>query len=304
MEWEEVPRDIRMKNVTLQKDGIYQFAVAANSKRLSSGMVWATCTILHDKGSHLYAKANVICLFHRIMYYLLFSVVGKLKTVSIDVADKDALKVRWRLDCSDRVGIVTGYKISYCEVQDPSESAPCFGREEQVEAAPDAEKLWVTGLKPWTYYKVGVAVLTRAGESEMSDFLVNRTERDRPGSPPTELEVLLAGRNGADLRWGPPDAPNAPIEFYEVRRSLTNFRGQEEVSVERATGMSAFIRDLMFNAEYTVAVRACTKFPGLYEAVCGKDWAEATLLTGIGSKFRTLGSLASFASLTMFSLTA
>ena len=48
-------------------------------------MVWATCTILHNK------------------------VVGKLKTVTVDVVKKESMLLRWRLDCSDRVGIVTGY---------------------------------------------------------------------------------------------------------------------------------------------------------------------------------------------------
>ena len=50
LQWEEVQRGVRIRNVTLETDGIYQFAVAANSGRKSSGMIWATCTILHDKG--------------------------------------------------------------------------------------------------------------------------------------------------------------------------------------------------------------------------------------------------------------
>ena len=85
----------------------------------------------------------------------LFAVVGKLKTVTIDVVDKRKIKVSWRLDCSDRVGIVTGYKISYCPVksQDPSEDC----QENQIlthETPPDTEHAWIKDLEPWTYYKV------------------------------------------------------------------------------------------------------------------------------------------------------
>ena len=71
-------------------DNVYQFAVAANTLDYSSGMSWATCTILHNK------------------------VVGKLKTVTVDVVTKHSMVIRWRLDCTDRVGIVTGYKVKTC----------------------------------------------------------------------------------------------------------------------------------------------------------------------------------------------
>ena len=85
LDWIEVSSSTRSYNVTLPSENVYQFAVAANTEKYSSGMVWATCTILHNK------------------------VVGKLKTVTVDVVKKESMLLRWRLDCSDRVGIVTGY---------------------------------------------------------------------------------------------------------------------------------------------------------------------------------------------------
>ena len=126
------------------------------------------------------------------------------------------MKVRWRLDCSDRVGIVTGYNISYCAIADDSAEGDCVGREMHQTTGPDKEQLWITGLKPWTYYKVGVAVVTRAGESEISDLLVNRTERDRPGSAPTKFNTVMLSKNKVQLSWGPPEVPNGPIDFYQV----------------------------------------------------------------------------------------
>jgi len=126
----DVPATVRMKNVTMKTEGIYQFAVAANTRQYSSGMVWATCTILHNK------------------------VVGKLKTVSIEVTQRDALKVHWRLDCSDRVGIITGYRVTYCKLDSPDETAICDGPELHKDTPPDQESVWVDHLAPWTYYKV------------------------------------------------------------------------------------------------------------------------------------------------------
>ena len=50
LDWKEVGTDTRTVNITLPTENIYQFAVAANTLDLSSGMVWATCTVLHNKG--------------------------------------------------------------------------------------------------------------------------------------------------------------------------------------------------------------------------------------------------------------
>ncbi len=50
LDWRDVDADVRTLNVTLPTSDVYQFAIAANTRAVSSGMVWATCTILHDKG--------------------------------------------------------------------------------------------------------------------------------------------------------------------------------------------------------------------------------------------------------------
>ena len=78
LDWLTVDKSNHTVNVTLPTENVYQFAVAANTLDYSSGMSWATCTILHNK------------------------VVGKLKTVTVDVVTKDSMVVRWRLDCTDR----------------------------------------------------------------------------------------------------------------------------------------------------------------------------------------------------------
>jgi len=37
-------------NISLPTENVYQLAVSANTLETSSGMVWVTCTILHNKG--------------------------------------------------------------------------------------------------------------------------------------------------------------------------------------------------------------------------------------------------------------
>jgi hypothetical protein len=97
-------------------------------------------------------------LYNSIWFFLnkkFVSVVGKLKTVSIDVVDKRRIRVSWRLDCSDRVGIVTGYKISYCPIESLDRAENCLENQILTHEAPaDAEHAWIKDLEPWTTYKV------------------------------------------------------------------------------------------------------------------------------------------------------
>ena len=51
LDWVNVPADATTKNISLPTNHVYQMSIAANTKSgYSSGMVWASCTILHDKG--------------------------------------------------------------------------------------------------------------------------------------------------------------------------------------------------------------------------------------------------------------
>ena len=65
---------------------------------------------------------------------------------------------RWRLDCQDRIGIVTGYEIVYCSIRDEMDvDQICAGRNLTQEIPrPDADKANLTNLTPWTPYKVEI----------------------------------------------------------------------------------------------------------------------------------------------------
>ena len=65
--------------------------------------------------------------------------------------------------------------------------------------------------------------MTRAGESDLSDYLVNRTDLARPGSPPSHFEAVLSDSDKAELFWDEPKIPNGPISLYEV--SCTDLKG-------------------------------------------------------------------------------
>lgn len=56
LNWMHVPADTLMKNITVPGEKIYQFAISANTKTERSGMVWADCTIIHNKSKNIFDK--------------------------------------------------------------------------------------------------------------------------------------------------------------------------------------------------------------------------------------------------------
>lgn len=98
-----VPIGTTAYNITVDELQSTQFAISANSDKGSSGMVWATCTLIHNHS------------------------IGKLKTLWINNVGSDFIEVGWKLDCSDRIMSVVGYIIYYCPILSLRE-ATCTGK--------------------------------------------------------------------------------------------------------------------------------------------------------------------------------
>ena len=62
-----------------------------------------------------------------------------------------------------------------------------------------------------------MSVITKAGEGELSDYLVNQTARAKPEGPPQSMKVIPHGSNSIKLTWELPSKPNGPISLYQVR---------------------------------------------------------------------------------------
>ena len=94
-------------------------------------------------------------------------------------------------------------------------------------------------------FQFGVAVVTRAGESELSDYLINRTLPDAPGSLPRDLSVSrTADSRMVRLTWKQPLKANGPIDFYQIRYSYRNFKDKDVQDETTSKDLKAFIRDL------------------------------------------------------------
>ncbi|CAB4058713.1 DOME [Lepeophtheirus salmonis] len=243
LDWVFVDRDVRSTNITVDPNFLYQFAVSANSKEYSSGMVWATCTIIANK------------------------VNGKLKNVFVDLVQTTRLKVRWRLDCSDRMPNVT------------------IIHSKTAMADPDKSEFIVNDLDPYVYYKVGVSVVTRGGEGEVSDYVVNRTSPARPGSPPRNFQITVKPPRKVFLSWDPPLKPNGPISFYQIEGSYINYAGSFIRTFFQSKTLTSEVLDSKFlvsNTKYHIAIRACTSIPQFDAPSCGLVWNNQSFVTPSG----------------------
>ena len=208
---------------------VYQFAISANTARASSGMVWASCTVIHNK------------------------VVGKMKSVWINRIGSDFIEVGWKLDCSDRIDIVEGFNISYCPIVSPY-VLKCKGPKlnTTIRADPHTIHGIVYGLKPYTTYMLAVAVLTKSGSGPESDPLYNTTLEAAPTTPPQQVTVTNVTNSTMLVSWKPPAAMNGVLRYYEVHYNT------HEKRVEEEEANHYLLKDLIAHWNYSVSVTACT----------------------------------------------
>lgn len=124
------------------------FAVAANSGELSSGMVWASCTATQKND------------------------IGTLKTIWIPAMQSTYIDLEWKLECGDSA-IVEGYSIIYC----PSSSLrdkSCKLPEESLNITGTTSHR-ISGLKPYVTYKIQIAMYSKTRIGPRSEALFNTT---------------------------------------------------------------------------------------------------------------------------------
>lgn len=230
LQWVHVPKSTAMYNVTVSNPSkVYQFAISSNTERTSSGMVWASCTVIHNK------------------------VTSKMKDVWINSIGSRSIEVGWKLDCSDRVGIIDGFNIYYCPIISPYKLQCQENTKKNITIVAGPHTIHGTAheLQPYTTYMLYVTVLTKFGEGSNSDALYNTTLEDAPGVP-RNLHVINATNTTITLKWDPPEDMNGVLRYYEVRYTdhHTPLRVEDRLGVQ--------LKNLHPYTEYNISVRACT----------------------------------------------
>lgn len=189
-----------------------------------------------------------------------------MKNLWIDHIGSTFMEVNWKLDCSDRIGNPTGFKIFYCPIISPIEPV-CKEKEKEqtVMGAMDYGQGNVTGLRPYTTYMLTVSVITKhKGSSLQSDRLYNTTLEAVPDTPPLNVDVRNVTNSTMVVVWSPPLAMNGVLRYYLIEyRNVSEGRIYEK-KIDPPRGNStgivyqALIDDLMSYTDYDVEVRACT----------------------------------------------
>lgn len=164
------------------------FAVAANSGEISSGMVWASCTATQKND------------------------IGKLKTIWIPAMQSTYIDLEWKLECGDSA-ILEGYNIIYCPINSPR-GQTCRVPEESLNIT-GTTSYRISGLKPYVTYKIQIAMYSKTRIGPRSDPLFNTTLEAAP-SPPRDLVYKDVRNDSVTLQWKPPLQINGGKMNYEV----------------------------------------------------------------------------------------
>lgn len=228
LNWTHVSSNITIKNMTVEDDKPYQFAVSANTRNASSGMVWASCTILYNKP------------------------IQKMKNVWVKKVGSTFMEMVWNLDCLDRNGLVVGFRIYYCPVQ--HKGPECKSPSQNVTVMdPQQSSANLTGLRPYTTYSISIAVLSSGGESLPSDPLYNVTLEAAP-TPPTNVSIINITNTTITITWNPPEERNGVITKYEV-----HYDGKVQTKDnDNRVKQELVLRNLTSYYNYSISVAACT----------------------------------------------
>lgn len=260
LRWIHVPPRLTSYNVTVGDTDIYQFAISANTRRGSSGMVWASCTVIPMNGG-----------------------IGKMKNLWIDQLGSTFIHITWKLGCSDHVAGIEGFKIFYCPITSPVELI-CKEPEKVLTIDdPSASEGNVTSLRPYTTYMLTVSVITKHNSNSLqSERLFNTTLEAVPDEPPRDVRLHNVTNTSVAVSWYPPTGMNGVLRYYEI-----SYRSDGEYAVGRTTKLepvadaprqSIVLDRLKSYTLYMITVKACT-------VVCSAPSEPKIVRTAVSSKY-------------------
>ena len=115
--------------------------------------------------------------------------------------------------------------------------------------------------------------------------MVNRTDRARPGSEPRDIRSYKGLKaNEIQLYWEEPKKANGPISSYEIKYTYVDHEGEEVENVKSINKKHFLLKDLAYNAQYDIRIRACSFLTESLDPVCSEFWGGLKFTTGVGRK--------------------
>ncbi|XP_063928126.1 cytokine receptor-like isoform X1 [Zophobas morio] len=153
LNWKVVSNKTTAVDMKVNKNQIFQLAIAANTKDSSSGMLWSDCKIKYYKNKR-----------------------GKLRNVWIYRVGVTFVELGWARDCKDGIVNVYGYIAYYCPIKGPLH-AECTAPATNITFPGNAiSRGNITDLSPHTTYMFTISAVTKRNTfSQQSDPLYSTT---------------------------------------------------------------------------------------------------------------------------------
>lgn len=233
LNWKTVPSYLLEHNITMEDNDVVQFAIAANSFDYSSGMVWAGCTILHNKN------------------------VDKIKDVYRITLKSTSIELKWKLDCIHGIGGITGYIIYYCRIGSPK-SKVCKGEQYNVTIKGDKTTTTgiVEGLEPYTTYMLSVSLNTTLGIISEQSESIHETTLEAAPSQPLNLTLLDVTNSSIKISWIQPKNLNGILKYYEIHYNNRSIKVDKDVQNVKTYNYT--LDNLTSYESYNITIAACT----------------------------------------------
>ncbi|KAL1461524.1 hypothetical protein WDU94_013411 [Cyamophila willieti] len=236
LNWSHIPGNSLAQNITVPDKKRYKFAISLNTNSASSGMVWSQCLVIHN------------------------SSISGMNNVYIKSVGASSVIVAWLLECSDRVGVIKGFVVSYCPILNTADQCEENLQRQEIHD-PSATELNVTDLHSYRTYKLTVAVLTTLGTGIDSVPIRTTTLTSAPSKPPTLKSINYISNTSVEFTWVKPNKTerNGMIVHYGICASSIHadvkcIQENEKEGLEQ----KAIISGLEPSTTYNLKIRAFT----------------------------------------------
>lgn len=200
-------------------------------------MVWAMCTAAQS------------------------SDIGKIKTIWITQIDSSHMELQWKLDCMFD-SIVKGYVIKYCPIKDPKTLECKEDSLKDIKINHTANNYTITGLKPYTTYKIVLSMFSATRHGPDSDPLQNTTLEAKP-SPPLEFKAYDVRNTSMKLEWKRPLHSNGVLMYYSIfynGNRIDVYNVTNDTTKEPYEKMTYLLQNLTSFTNYELLIKACNQF--------------------------------------------
>lgn len=230
LQWTTVDSHQKVVDVTVQDSTeLYRFAVSANGVNTSSGLAWLKCITYYD---------------------------GVLRKIKMDstVEGPRSVKVSWTLDCTDRMGIVTGFVIQYCICETSKQLCIDDGLKDVNINESQVSQYTLNDLKPYSNYCIIVSAKDDQQIGEPTNPKVVRTFEAAPDDPPRNIRIVKVTNHSIQLQWDSPEVPNGNSHLYVVHYGTR----QQKTTCRETTCNATLTAAIECYTNYSITLEACT----------------------------------------------